>query len=288
MMTRKSGNEASLVAPGVPGELVVSGPQVARGYMNLPKQTAKAFINSPFDDDSEAHARMYRTGDLCRWLPDGTIGFMGRIDQQVKLRGFRIELGEIETALTSSSRSDIFASLPDGVMAGVMAAETTATKSAAMATKADVVGATGGDEGGNEGMNRVIFLSACKNCKRDLQLSCIFLAVAQLLGETRRPWRKIWPEAMGRGERLRGGRRAREVVQLVHHFSRSALFDTLSDRILAGGAGEGHLDKERERIRSYYVRNNRDGVTICDATVRFRDRTERVSTTGHLWKQTWG
>ena len=77
---------------------------------------------------------------------------------------------------------------------------------------------------------------------------------------------------MGRGERLRGGRRAREVVQLVHHFSRSALFDTLSDRILAGGAGEGHLDKERERIRNYYVRNNRDGVTICDAPVRFRVR----------------
>jgi hypothetical protein len=93
-----------LLAPGVPGELVVAGQQVARGYRNLPEQTAGAFVCNPFVEDGaraadSAYRRMYRTGDLCRWLPDGTLGFMGRIDQQVKLRGFRIELGEIENVL---------------------------------------------------------------------------------------------------------------------------------------------------------------------------------------------
>jgi amino acid adenylation domain-containing protein len=91
---------STLMPPGVPGELVVSGHQVGRGYKGLPDQTAKAFITSPFAPSPDSpHARMYRTGDLCRWLPDGTIGFMGRIDQQVKLRGLRIELGEFENVL---------------------------------------------------------------------------------------------------------------------------------------------------------------------------------------------
>jgi non-ribosomal peptide synthetase-like protein len=88
---------ATLQPPSVPGELVVAGQQVARGYMNLPDLTAQSFVSNPFAAPDSPHARMYRTGDLCRWLPDGTIGFMGRIDFQVKLRGYRIELGEIET-----------------------------------------------------------------------------------------------------------------------------------------------------------------------------------------------
>ncbi len=84
---------------GIPGELYISGPGLARGYWNKPDLTAEKFIPNPFDDDSEWHSRLYRTGDLVRWLPDGNLEFLGRIDYQVKVRGFRIELGEIEAAL---------------------------------------------------------------------------------------------------------------------------------------------------------------------------------------------
>ncbi|MGE5659091.1 MAG: amino acid adenylation domain-containing protein [Actinomycetota bacterium] len=80
---------------GVPGELHVGGSSLARGYLNRPELTAEKFIPHPFD----AQARLYKTGDLARYLPDGTIEFIGRIDNQVKIRGFRIELGEIEAAL---------------------------------------------------------------------------------------------------------------------------------------------------------------------------------------------
>ena len=70
---------------------------MARGYLNRPELTAEKFINNPFSSDPQA--RLYKTGDLARYLPDGTIEFIGRIDHQVKLRGFRIELGEIEAVL---------------------------------------------------------------------------------------------------------------------------------------------------------------------------------------------
>ncbi|MGB7440979.1 MAG: amino acid adenylation domain-containing protein [Coleofasciculaceae cyanobacterium] len=103
---------------GVPGELYIGGAGVARGYLNRPELTAEKFITNPFVDFESGFAseqsasknrqskignpkssRLYKTGDLARYLPDGNIEFLGRIDQQVKIRGFRIELGEIEAVL---------------------------------------------------------------------------------------------------------------------------------------------------------------------------------------------
>jgi amino acid adenylation domain-containing protein len=86
------------VPVGVPGELYISGDGLARGYLNRPELTEKAFISNPFND--QPHSRLYKTGDLGRWLADGNIEFLGRIDHQVKIRGFRIELGEVETVLS--------------------------------------------------------------------------------------------------------------------------------------------------------------------------------------------
>ncbi len=82
---------------GVPGDIYIGGPGVGRGYLNQPELTAENFIPDPFT--SEPGACLYKTGDLARYLPDGNIEFMGRVDHQVKIRGFRIELGEIEAAL---------------------------------------------------------------------------------------------------------------------------------------------------------------------------------------------
>lgn len=95
---------------GVAGELYIGGAGVARAYLRQPAMSAEKFLPDPYA--GQAGARMYRSGDLARYLPDGQIDYLGRLDQQVKIRGFRIELDEIETAL---------AALP-GVEAGVVLA----------------------------------------------------------------------------------------------------------------------------------------------------------------------
>ena len=83
---------------GVPGELHIGGIGLARGYLHRTDLTAEKFISNPFSDDPDS--RLYKTGDLVRYLPDGKLEFLGRIDHQVKLRGFRIELGEIEAIIS--------------------------------------------------------------------------------------------------------------------------------------------------------------------------------------------
>jgi amino acid adenylation domain-containing protein len=82
---------------GIPGEMLVGGAGVSNGYLNRPELTAEKFIYVKIFGKTE---RLYKTGDLARWLPDGNLEYLGRIDHQVKLRGFRIELGEIEAVLT--------------------------------------------------------------------------------------------------------------------------------------------------------------------------------------------
>jgi len=85
------------VPEGMPGEMLIGGAGIGRGYINLPELTAQRFLTDPFVT-AEA-SRMYRTGDLARLLPDGQIMFLGRIDDQVKIRGYRIEPGEISAVL---------------------------------------------------------------------------------------------------------------------------------------------------------------------------------------------
>jgi amino acid adenylation domain-containing protein len=82
---------------GIPGEIFIGGPGVARGYWNRKELTRERFERDPFF--ASADARMYRTGDLGRWLPDGNLAYLGRNDDQLKIRGFRVEPGEIESRL---------------------------------------------------------------------------------------------------------------------------------------------------------------------------------------------
>jgi amino acid adenylation domain-containing protein len=83
---------------GIKGELYIGGDGVAAGYLGREELTKERFIPNPFSDDPQA--RIYKTGDLARYLPDGNLDYLGRIDSQVKIRGYRIELGEIETILS--------------------------------------------------------------------------------------------------------------------------------------------------------------------------------------------
>ncbi|XWK88449.1 MAG: amino acid adenylation domain-containing protein [Phormidium sp.] len=89
-------NQNQPLPVGIPGELCIAGEGLARGYLNRPQLTAEKFIELHLFDKRE---RVYKTGDLARWLSDGNLEYLGRIDNQVKLRGFRIELGEIEALL---------------------------------------------------------------------------------------------------------------------------------------------------------------------------------------------
>ena len=87
-------NGDRLCGIGIPGELCIAGDGLARGYLNQPELTAKKFVKNPFGE-----GQMYRSGDLARWMVDGNLECLGRIDEQVKIRGFRVELGEIESKL---------------------------------------------------------------------------------------------------------------------------------------------------------------------------------------------
>ncbi|MCP4687684.1 MAG: amino acid adenylation domain-containing protein, partial [Desulfobacterales bacterium] len=102
------------VPVGVTGELHIGGAGLARDYFNRPGLTAEKFIPDPFS--GEEGARLYKTGDLVRYLPDGNIEFLGRVDHQVKIRGFRIELGEIEALLAKhpAIRDVVVAAREDG------------------------------------------------------------------------------------------------------------------------------------------------------------------------------
>jgi amino acid adenylation domain-containing protein len=88
---------------GVPGELAIGGPGVARGYLGDPALTAERFLPDPLPGagGERGGGRLYRTGDLARWRRDGALEFLGRIDRQVKIRGFRVEPGEIAAALAT-------------------------------------------------------------------------------------------------------------------------------------------------------------------------------------------
>ncbi|WMJ80653.1 non-ribosomal peptide synthetase [Clostridium sp. MB40-C1] len=85
----------SMVPIGDIGEICISGDGLARGYLNDEKLTEEKFVDNPYEQGK----KMYKTGDLARWLPDGNVEYLGRIDEQVKIRGFRIELGEIDSVI---------------------------------------------------------------------------------------------------------------------------------------------------------------------------------------------
>ncbi|WP_410585866.1 amino acid adenylation domain-containing protein [Amycolatopsis sp. lyj-23] len=94
--------DLQLVPIGVPGQLYAGGAGLAQGYLNRPGATAAAFVPSPLP--TRPGERIYATGDLVRWLPDGTLDFLGRADHQVKVNGYRVEPGEVEAAIVADGR----------------------------------------------------------------------------------------------------------------------------------------------------------------------------------------
>ena len=94
--------DLQLVPVGVPGQLYAGGAGLARAYLNRPAATAAAFVPCPLPN--RPGDRLYATGDLVRWLPDGTLDFLGRADEQVKVNGYRVEPGEVEAAIVADER----------------------------------------------------------------------------------------------------------------------------------------------------------------------------------------
>ncbi len=91
------GKKREILPLGVPGEIYISGKSVGGGYINNPSFTEERFVDNPYDKDE----KLYKTGDVAKWLPDGSLEFLGRQDDQIKIRGFRVELGEIESQLAT-------------------------------------------------------------------------------------------------------------------------------------------------------------------------------------------
>jgi N-(5-amino-5-carboxypentanoyl)-L-cysteinyl-D-valine synthase len=105
-------DDLQLVPSGAVGELLFSGGGITAGYLNQPEVNSKRFISNPFTTHPD-HVTVYKTGDLVRCLPDGTLEFRGRSDQQVKLNGFRVELGEVQAILASCPDVETCAVLPE-------------------------------------------------------------------------------------------------------------------------------------------------------------------------------
>ncbi|KAF7588050.1 hypothetical protein BBP40_006219 [Aspergillus hancockii] len=119
-------NHERLAPVGAAAELLIEGPNVARGYLNQPEKTAAVFIPRPGWFPFNRDARLYKTGDLVRYLPDGSILYLGRKDTQVKVRGQRVELGEIEHQVVSAAEGSIALALVSYPTVGVFADRLTA------------------------------------------------------------------------------------------------------------------------------------------------------------------
>jgi len=136
--------ELRAVPVGVPGELYVGGPGVARGYHRRPDLTAERFVPDPFA--TEPGARLYRTGDLARWRPDGTVAFLGRADDQAKVRGYRVERTSVVRHLSAHPAVGqavvVVRQFPDGQdgLAGYVVPGTDYLASRAAALSRDQVG----------------------------------------------------------------------------------------------------------------------------------------------------